>query len=1296
MLKISSPLIIPIREFNSFEDYFKSLTKSCRNSLTLPKQKRLMDGLQYRELGWDEDVVRYYMNLWEQQSIHFGTPKWPDGWLEHMKDLNSRGNFNMFGMIKGNEIISVHFVFVFNDYIYCNSPLYDKDKYDKISLGRLMWYSLIKFSIESTNWNFLDLDGNNNGTTYREVIENRVPPGTPGDFGYKWFFIPEKIKNLDEDYIEYYGYRTDVVNNDTWKGLTIDPHYVDLGNNWVDDFDELIEDEIPRQYTGEFEVEDGDIVVDLGASTGLFSIEASKNASIVYAVEPFPEMLEVLRPRVKDISNIVVDDIAIGTGNRETFEVVGAVKGERTYVNESQTFMDFVKKHNIEKIDYLKIDIENAEYYIFSDLDRDDYQQRLDWIKKNVKKIIIEVDSKLDNYAGVNNEIHSNKEARHFIDYVIPYLGGKVWGNFCFGGRISEYGTNRIGTAGKDIVVEGGWRNSEEFTKYMNQFLMYIDLREDEKEHNFYIRNYTRIEELHLLLKQLRDVGIKNRQIKLLTSNEVEDDNNTLQGFYDVHRIDNSGYMQGDADLIQKSLELSNQNNINHYLNAGMVIYDKKQFKKYLRMTENSDDIIHIALGNDLIENDYNSNLGSTNLNELATGMIITATKDGIGILKNCYHKSYLTHRQVDLEETPVHISYYQKYISHNGDGKGFLKLFPEENPFIPDSDINSSGAPMYIEYYFYQKVWEQTNFRLVNLTDNYRGIHLKEDSEKKTRDWLLNRDAGVIRLSKYSDMNDVSDTMLNIIKEDTFYDNIGFYEETQMETGYIKEENKNLLLVAHMDDETIFFGNWLYLNGKDTKVIVTCEPSTNTEKLDSFKKVMEYCKVSDYEMWEWKESLNGYSDLERLKNKVKDEVEINNYNVIVTHNSMGEYAHIQHQQLNEIMTECLYENIISNFWVYDLHPLGLEYRGYDLKPKEEMMELYPEQERVHTIENMRRCESTWYDHCKPAKWGSKYVGGGNLIDYESIKMIDGIHQQKINIGIVRDEPRLNNDYSTKFEGEIVTSKKEEEKLDDVYSSPVNDFLKTISSYYQDHNVEWVDILDDYDDFVGLTNESKQMYVTATIKTAMICHKLGLPYMFIGTFSEDIPKEIKSSASRIIYPSHHHFDQGSMMNETAIDFSRHHHVVKYDLLGQLHRAVISYKRHNIKSISDVFSFFLIEDNTNPDSLGKMHLRLRHPENEGFYFVEGITGNGNSVITNWKLNLSTSSTIWLRAELTEKVVDQEGMILRFWKDPIEVSNGDGMHPEPHEHNYLPDWKTKKVRYPDFTIIIPKGYECKEWQ
>ena len=29
--------------------------------------------------------------------------------------------------------------------------------------------------------------------------------GTPGDFGYKWFFIPEKIKKMDNGYKNLYN-----------------------------------------------------------------------------------------------------------------------------------------------------------------------------------------------------------------------------------------------------------------------------------------------------------------------------------------------------------------------------------------------------------------------------------------------------------------------------------------------------------------------------------------------------------------------------------------------------------------------------------------------------------------------------------------------------------------------------------------------------------------------------------------------------------------------------------------------------------------------------------------------------------------------------------------------------------------------------------------------------------------------------------------------------------------------------------------------------------------------------------
>ena len=113
-------------------------------------------------------------------------------------------------------------------------------------------------------------------------------------------------------------------------------------------------------------------------------------------------MLDVLKPRVKDIGNIIVDEVAIGDGSGD-FEIIGGVWWEKTIVK-SQTFMEFIKKHDIKVIDFLKVDIEEAQYYFLSDLDSDDYIERLNWIKQNVKKFVIELDC--DNEYAEKKELH--------------------------------------------------------------------------------------------------------------------------------------------------------------------------------------------------------------------------------------------------------------------------------------------------------------------------------------------------------------------------------------------------------------------------------------------------------------------------------------------------------------------------------------------------------------------------------------------------------------------------------------------------------------------------------------------------------------------------------------------------------------------------------------------------------------------------------------------------------------------------------------------------------------------------
>ena len=139
---------------------------------------------------------------------------------------------------------------------------------------------------------------------------------------------------------------------------------------------EIFEDRIYEKY---FEVEEGDVVFDIGASLGPFTYSIlHKNPSHVFTFEPSFEEFKtlVLNTRQgpvthinKGISNII--------GEFEFEYVFNDDNGQKLY---STTFSKTLSDYNIQKIDFLKSDCEGGEYDIFN-------IKNLFWIKENVKKI---------------------------------------------------------------------------------------------------------------------------------------------------------------------------------------------------------------------------------------------------------------------------------------------------------------------------------------------------------------------------------------------------------------------------------------------------------------------------------------------------------------------------------------------------------------------------------------------------------------------------------------------------------------------------------------------------------------------------------------------------------------------------------------------------------------------------------------------------------------------------------------------------------------------------------------------
>lgn len=139
---------------------------------------------------------------------------------------------------------------------------------------------------------------------------------------------------------------------------------------------EIFVDKIYERY---FEVEEGDVVFDIGASLGPFTYSIlHKNPSQVFAFEPSFEEFKtlVMNTRHGNVTQI----------NKGISDKVGEFNFKFVFDNNenqklySTTFKKVINDYNIQKIDFLKTDCETGEYDIFT-------IDNLFWIKNNVRKI---------------------------------------------------------------------------------------------------------------------------------------------------------------------------------------------------------------------------------------------------------------------------------------------------------------------------------------------------------------------------------------------------------------------------------------------------------------------------------------------------------------------------------------------------------------------------------------------------------------------------------------------------------------------------------------------------------------------------------------------------------------------------------------------------------------------------------------------------------------------------------------------------------------------------------------------